>query len=1161
MTVQGASGGGSDGTNYGVLVSGTGSAISSGGGAVTVIGIGTPNNAAVRLDSSGMITTGANAPLTISTDSLDITGGGGVNTGSGTLLIMPQTTSTLINLGGADVLSGSPLTLGLTDAELDQITAGTVQIGDSSSAAITISAAISHGNNLVLGSGGTISGSGALSVGAGKNVALFGNAGVNLTGVVTVPGTLQVFVDNTSAHDVTVANASNEIGTFQASGAANVTVRDDTGFNLGGIAVSNLLTLQSDGDITAGAEISGAGGLTKLGSGTLTLFAINTYTGATTLSGGILSYDCGTSVSIPGPLIFTMNTTINVAAGTRVAWFGSVSGAGFALTKTGPGALMSASANFNVSNVSVMAGAIGAIASNGLGTAPIDVSAGAALWMENGANGATATLPNAITLRGGAVEFVNAAGVTAPGTLATTFGGDSWNLTGSIILAADSTINTANGSISITGTVSGAGSLTKIGAATLTLNGTNTYNGGTVINGGVLQISKDKNLGGSGGPLAINAATLKVTDTISSARGVTLGAGTDTFDIPSGEKLTITGAVSGGGNSRVISGGTLLFTNTANTNTGSTTFTSTTKNIITLNSTSIAVTGNASVTVTPSAFTPGVIDSIELSGTDANTTLIIKSPRTGTTTIHRIISNDPADTIGTIIFRKNVILGDGVADAIPDIEIAGAATKLLLQNISDNAIIKLGGGLSYLDTYNNKPNLTMSSVGDGVTIDVTGDGTPAGVGGGGLGKVVVTSWPGSGTIKTSQSIGSFRLKTGDCNIVFQIDPNHLGANTTASIGSMLIAAGAWGSSGSEVEGEIGAFSCKTFLENATISAGNIAKFVVKSGPYLGTTTLTDPSAAGLGTVTVNGDFTGFVSSASSIINVKVKGDFTGTLSAKSIGSITAYTFDGTTVMDNFGDPLKKNIIAYDGSLGLIKSTAGGIKNYEIVAATVFAGFKVTNSSSADNITGLENLDVEAEQINGITVALKAGTGVQGIVNSSFETSLADIGPINSSHAISASIFAAATNIGKVTVGGTVNPSAGVSSSLILAGTYLGGDGTFNGNEVFTRTGTIGDITILGSLSTTTIAAGINPVNGTFGDNDDIASPGAAPLVAIGAIKIGVGSGTLTNSPMMAHSYAIEGVKIKSIKVGGAAAVTTFPTGRYIRVGGSEAATDIVMKQI
>ncbi len=161
VTVLGTGGAGPGSYNVGVYVINSGSAITSGGGDVSVTGIGTSNSEAVRLESLGAIASGSDAPITITADSLSFTGTslGVISSGAGTTAIRTRTPGTLVSLGGADVLNGSPLTLGLADAELDRITAGTLRIGNSISGAMSITSHISPAgtDTLHLISGGTIS--------------------------------------------------------------------------------------------------------------------------------------------------------------------------------------------------------------------------------------------------------------------------------------------------------------------------------------------------------------------------------------------------------------------------------------------------------------------------------------------------------------------------------------------------------------------------------------------------------------------------------------------------------------------------------------------------------------------------------------------------------------------------------------------------------------------------------------------------------------------------------------------------------------------------------------------------------------------------------------------------------------------------------------------
>ncbi|MFO0844932.1 MAG: hypothetical protein U0797_21480 [Gemmataceae bacterium] len=114
-------------------------AITSGSG-VNVTGTAGAGSQAVVVKNGGVISTTSNAPVSVTADSVDIVSPGAINSGTGTTTIRTRTAGTLIDLGGPAVLSGNPLTLGLTADELNQITAGTLVVGDISSGTATVSA-------------------------------------------------------------------------------------------------------------------------------------------------------------------------------------------------------------------------------------------------------------------------------------------------------------------------------------------------------------------------------------------------------------------------------------------------------------------------------------------------------------------------------------------------------------------------------------------------------------------------------------------------------------------------------------------------------------------------------------------------------------------------------------------------------------------------------------------------------------------------------------------------------------------------------------------------------------------------------------------------------------------------------------------------------------
>src|SRR5262249_2127786 len=76
-------------------------------------------------------------------------------------------------------------------------------------------------------------------------------------------------------------------------------------------------------------------------------------------------------------------------------------------------------------------------------------------------------------------------------------------------LQSASTINSATGSLTLSGAISGSNSLTKKGTGTLTLSASNSYTGGTTIAAGTLVVTQDAALGpAAGSTLVASGATL-----------------------------------------------------------------------------------------------------------------------------------------------------------------------------------------------------------------------------------------------------------------------------------------------------------------------------------------------------------------------------------------------------------------------------------------------------------------------------------------------------------------------------------------------------------------------------------------------------------------------------------------------------------------------------
>ncbi len=226
--------------------------------------------------------------------------------------------------GGTLIISGVG-TLGANTGSTT-ITGGTLDLGGTTGvqqASLTQSGGTVQNGTLTLSSNYTMSG-GTLASNATIVAALFEMSAGNVAGVLsgsgeldkTGSGTLTLLGANTYSGNTVVTGGTVAIGNSSAFGTGNVTFGDGTtlAFVANGLTLTNLFSLvgadptidTGTNTITMGGVISGAGALTKLGSGTLILSANNTYTGATTVAVGTLD--------VTGSIAASGLTTVNSAA-------------------------------------------------------------------------------------------------------------------------------------------------------------------------------------------------------------------------------------------------------------------------------------------------------------------------------------------------------------------------------------------------------------------------------------------------------------------------------------------------------------------------------------------------------------------------------------------------------------------------------------------------------------------------------------------------------------------------------------------------------------------------------------------------------------------------------------------------------------------------------
>jgi autotransporter-associated beta strand protein len=293
----------------------------------------------------------------------------------------------------------------------------------------------------------------------------------------------------------TAQSAVNLTTTLHPSSVTASATSSSTTYTLGGIG-----------------SIAGSATLTKNGASTLVIDTTNSYTGATTVSGGTLQIGDGTYTGKIGSGPVTNNAAIVVRPGTSgsVILSNSITGSGSLTVNGGTGSGVALSGpNSYSGGTTVSAGSLYARNPSALGTGStlVNASSGAQLYVDVNVD----INSNLLTLNGSGITNDGAlrkggAGITSFGGTITlgsettigVDGGATLNLTNASGINASINANlnlTGSGAGNVTGPLSlGSGNLTVVGG-TWTVAPSNNYSGVTAINGGTLRITGAQSVG------------------------------------------------------------------------------------------------------------------------------------------------------------------------------------------------------------------------------------------------------------------------------------------------------------------------------------------------------------------------------------------------------------------------------------------------------------------------------------------------------------------------------------------------------------------------------------------------------------------------------------------------------------------------------------------
>ncbi|WP_324134431.1 autotransporter domain-containing protein [Bosea sp. (in: a-proteobacteria)] len=430
--------------------------------------------------------------------------------GTGTWTVTDTTAST-VNW----VINGGSLKLGAGGS------LGTGNVTNNGGLVFDRSDAFTVSNNISGGGSITVTGSGVTTL-TGNNT---------MTGGITVNGTLRLGSNNAAGGAGNTITTTGSVISFAngVNSATPININSNT---------TQLEVLNADAATQSGviSETAGPRGFEKIGTGTLTLAANNTYSGVTVISAGTLVAG-STFVGVTPTAALGNNSATNIVRlnGGTLQIDNQVATFARPVEITALNGTLNNVAALTLNGMTTFTGALtktgaGNLTLNGAGTGAGGLIFNSSGTLEIGSNSALGT---------GTLRLQNG-GTLLPGVA-------SVSLANAIVVDAATTVSTPTGrAMTLSGAISGAGSLTKVNPGTLDLTGANSFTGGITLGGGTLGVGSNTALG-TGAVSAQVGTTLRAVANATLANNivVTQGMGGTQFTVDTnGNNLTLNGVIS-----------------------------------------------------------------------------------------------------------------------------------------------------------------------------------------------------------------------------------------------------------------------------------------------------------------------------------------------------------------------------------------------------------------------------------------------------------------------------------------------------------------------------------------------------------------------------------------------------------------------------------------